>query len=51
MKQSSSTNKVIIAQDPLLSSMLFFPAENFSTVSRKYISDFQKPFMIAYLGF
>lgn len=39
VKQRSSTNKVTIAHDPLLSSMLALPDEKVSTVSKKYFSD------------
>ena len=51
VKQRSSTKSVTIAQEPLLSNMLCRPAENFSTVSKKYCSLFQNPFTIACLGF
>jgi len=31
--------------------MFIFPLENFSTASKKYVSAFLNPFIIAYLGF
>jgi hypothetical protein len=50
VKQTSSTKSVTIAQLPDRSSIFGRPAENLSTVSKKYYSDFQKPFIIAALG-
>ena len=45
------TNKLVIAQEPLLSSIFKLPPENFSTASIKYYSAFLKPLIIACLGF
>lgn len=41
------TNKLVIAHEPLLSSILMFPPEYFSTASRKYVSAFLNPLIMA----